>query len=68
MLIEMNVDRERRQLVFHIKTAQTSEQVRVLKTAAETWLEKCPEDAVIERVARELEKKEAWLKRRGEWY
>lgn len=68
MLLEMNLERERRQLVFHIKTAQTSEQVRALKTAVKTWLEKDPEDAVIKRAGRELKKKEAWLKMKGEWH
>jgi site-specific DNA recombinase len=32
------------------------------------YLNKYPEDAVIERAARELAKKEAWLKMKGEWH
>jgi hypothetical protein len=64
----MNLDRERRQLIFHIKTAQTSDRVRAAKAAVKTWLEKEPEDAAVKRAARELQKKEAWLKMKGEWH
>jgi hypothetical protein len=68
MLAGMNLDRERRQLVFHIKTAHTPEQVRTLQAAVQVWLEKDSEDAVIKRAAQELKKKEAWLKMKGEWH
>jgi hypothetical protein len=68
MLLEMNLERERRQLVFHIKTARTQEQVNALKVAVYRWLMTFPEDAVIQRVARELANKEAWLKKEGEWH
>jgi hypothetical protein len=64
----MNVERERLQLVFYIKTAQTLEQIRNLKGTVKSWLKTWPEDAVIARAARELASKEAWLKRRGEWH
>ena len=68
MLLEMNLERERRQLVFHIKTAHTPEQVRALQAAVQDWLVKNPEDAAIKRACRELKKKEAWLKMKGEWH
>jgi hypothetical protein len=68
MLLAMNLDRERRQLIFHIKAAQTPDRVRAVKATVKTWLNKYPEDAVIERAARELAKKEAWLKMKGEWH
>jgi hypothetical protein len=64
----MNLDRERRQLIFHIKTAQTPDKVRAVKAAVKTWLEKAPEDTAVQRAARELQKKEAWLKMKGEWH
>jgi hypothetical protein len=65
MLLEINVPRERRELVLHIKTALTQEQVKALKGAVQCWLERCTEDAVIQRVARELANKKAWLKKKG---
>jgi hypothetical protein len=68
MLLEMNVERERRQLVFLIKTARTQEQISNLKGTVKDWLNEWPEDAVIQRVARELVNKEAWLKKIGEWH
>jgi hypothetical protein len=68
MLPAMNLDRERRQLVFHIKAAQTPDRVRAVKAAVKTWLEKNPEHAAIQRAARELQKKNAWLKMKGEWH
>jgi hypothetical protein len=67
-LLEMNVERERRQLVFYIKTAQTQEQITNLEGAVKTWLKSSPEDAVIQRAARELANKEAWLKKNGKWH
>jgi hypothetical protein len=68
MLLEMTVERERLQLVFYIKTAQTPEQIRNLKGTVKSWLKTWPEDAVIKRATRELANKEAWLKRNGEWH
>jgi hypothetical protein len=68
MLLEMNVDRERRQLVFLIKTARTQEQIRIRKETVKGWLNEWPEDAVIQRVARELTTKEAYLKKNGKWH
>jgi hypothetical protein len=68
MLLKMNVHRERRQLVFHIKTARTQDQIEALKGIVKNWLKSWPEDAVIQRVARELVNKEAWLKMNGEWH
>jgi hypothetical protein len=64
----MNIDHERRQLIFHIKVAQTPDRVRPVKAAVKTWLEKEPEDAAVKSAARELQKKEAWLKMKGEWH
>jgi hypothetical protein len=32
------------------------------------WLKEWPEDAVIQRAARELVNKEAWLKKKGKWH
>ena len=55
----MNVERERLQLVFYIKTAQTPEQIRNLKGTVKSWLKTWPEDAVIKRATRELANKEA---------
>jgi hypothetical protein len=63
----MNVESERRQLVFLIKTAQTPEKIRNLKGTVKGWLKEWPEDAVIQRAARELTNKEAWLKKSGQW-
>jgi hypothetical protein len=68
ILLEMNVHRERRQLVFHIKTARTQEEIRKVEGTVKLWLEKWPEDPVIQRAARELANKEAWLKKKGEWH
>jgi N-glycosylase/DNA lyase len=68
MLSVMNLDRERRQLIFHIKAAQTPEQIRAAKKAVKAWMYKYPEDAAVERATRELAKKEAWLKIKGEWH
>jgi hypothetical protein len=68
MLLGMNLERERRQLVFSIKVALTQEQVQALKVAVNSWLKASPEDVVIRRVARELVNKEAWLKKKGEWH
>jgi hypothetical protein len=64
----MNVHRERRQLVFHIKTARTQEEIRKVEGAVKSWLKEWPEDAVIQRAARELANKKAWLKEKGEWH
>jgi hypothetical protein len=68
ILLEMNVESERRQLVFLIKTAQTQEKIRNLKGTVKGWLKEWPEDAVIQRAARELVNKEVWLKKKGEWH
>jgi hypothetical protein len=68
MLLKMNVHRERRQLVFHIKTARTQDQIEALKGIVKNWLKSWPEDAIIQRTARELANKEAWLKMKGEWH
>jgi hypothetical protein len=68
MLPRMNLDRERRQLVFHIKTAQTPEQIRTAKKAVNAWMFKQSEDTVIRRAARELATKEAWLRTNGQWH
>jgi hypothetical protein len=68
ILLEMNLEHERRQLVFAIKVALTQEQVQALKVAVNSWLKASPEDVVIRRVARELVNKEAWLKKKGEWH
>jgi hypothetical protein len=64
----MNVEHERRQLVFLIKTAQTQEQIRNLEGTVKGWLKEWPEDMVIQRAARELANKEAWLKKNGKWH
>jgi hypothetical protein len=32
------------------------------------WLKEWPEDAVIQRAARELTNKEAWLRKNGQWH
>jgi hypothetical protein len=68
MLLGMNLERERRQLVFSIKVALTQEQVQALKVAVNSWLKSSPEDVIIQRAARELANKEAWLKKKGEWH
>jgi hypothetical protein len=68
ILLKMNVKRERRQLVFHIKTAQTQERVEALKEIVENWLNEWPKDVVIQRATRELANKKAWLKKIGEWH
>ena len=63
----MNLDQERRKLIFHIKVAQTPEQIEAIQKAVKAWMYKYPEDAVVQRVARELAAKEAWLKTKGKW-
>jgi hypothetical protein len=68
MLLEMNVESERRQLVFLIKTARIPEKIRNLKGTVKGWLNEWPEDVVIQRAARELANKEAWLKKNGKWH
>jgi hypothetical protein len=68
MLLEMNVERERRELVFHIKTARTQEQIRIVEGTVKSWLNEWPEDTVIQRAARELANKKAWLQEKGEWH
>jgi hypothetical protein len=68
MLPRMYLDRERRQLGFHIKTAQTPEQIRIAKKAVKAWMFKQPDDAVIQRAARELATKEAWLRTNSQWH
>jgi hypothetical protein len=67
ILLEMNVESERRQLVFLVKIARTPEKIRNLEGTVKGWLKEWPEDVVIQRTARELANKEAWLKKNGQW-
>jgi hypothetical protein len=64
----MNLASERRRLIFHIKVAQTPEQIRALKEPVNAWRSRQPEDEVIERAARQLALREFWLKKNGQWH
>jgi hypothetical protein len=64
----MNLESERRRLIFHLKVAHTPQQIRALKAPVNAWRSRQPEDAVIERAARQLALSEFWLKKNGQWH
>jgi hypothetical protein len=68
MLPDVNRTSKRRKLVFGANTAQTPEQVRYMREVVDGWLRRHPDDEIVKRAARQLDRSEDWLKDAGEWH
>jgi hypothetical protein len=68
MLPHVNLKSNRRIIVFGVYTAQTPEQIRAVRSEVDTWLRRHPEDKIVQRAGRQLERSEERLKKAGKWH
>jgi hypothetical protein len=68
MLAHVSMISNRRRIVFHVNTAQTPEQIKAVRVAVDTWLRRHPEDKIVQRAGRQLERAEEWLREAGKWH
>ena len=64
---DVNQTSKRRQIVFGAYTANTPEQIRLVRQAVDDWLRRHPDDEIVQRAARQLDRSEARLREAGEW-
>jgi hypothetical protein len=55
-------------MVFYVNTAQTPEQIRSVRGAVEAWLQRHPEDKIVQRADRQLKSAEDRLRKAGKWH
>lgn len=67
MLSDVNQTSRRRALVFCANTAQTPEQLKHMREVVAAWLRSHPEDEIVRRADRQLDRSEDRLKQAGEW-
>ncbi len=58
----------RRKMMFYVNTAQTPEQIRSLRSAVDTWLRRHPDDKIVQRASRQLNRAEDRLRKAGKWH
>jgi hypothetical protein len=68
MLPDVNKTSNRRQIVFCANTAQTPEEIRYVRELVAAWLRRHPEDEIVKRAARQLDRSEDRLRKAGEWH
>jgi hypothetical protein len=68
MLPDMNKTSERRYLVFGANTAHTPDQIVTMREVLATWLIRHPDDEIVKRAARRLDRYEDRLRQAGEWH
>jgi hypothetical protein len=66
MLPDVNKTSKRRQIVFCANTAQTPEEIRYVRDAVDAWLRRDPDDEIVKRAARMLDRAEDRLRQAGE--
>ncbi len=64
----VNLISDRRRMVFYVNTAQTPEQIRSVRGAVEAWLQRHPEDKIVQRADRQLKSAEDRLRKAGKWH
>jgi hypothetical protein len=68
MLPDVNQTSRRRAIVFGANTAHTPDQIVTMREVVDAWLRLSPEDEVVKRAARQLERYEDRLRKAGEWH
>ena len=68
MLPDVNQTSRRRAIVFGAITAHTPDQIVTMREVVDAWLRLSPEDEVVKRAARQLERYENRLRKAGEWH
>ena len=68
MLPDVNQMSKRRQIMFGANTAHTPEQIRLVRQAVADWLRQHPDDEIVRRAARKLDRSEDRLRKAGEWH
>jgi hypothetical protein len=58
----------RRRMVFYVNTAQAPAQIRNVRSAVDTWLQRHPEDKIVQRADRQLKRSEDRLREAGKWH
>ena len=67
MLADVNKTSRRRYLVFSANVAQTPDQIKAVSEGVVGWFRSYPEDKVIQRASRKLERSKQPLRQEGEW-
>ncbi len=66
MLAGVNQTSRRRYLVFAANVAQTPEQIQAVSEGVASWLRHYPEEKIVKRAARQLERSKQRLNQAGE--
>jgi hypothetical protein len=68
MLPDVDLTSKGRYLVFGANTTHTPDQIVTMREVVGAWLPLSPEDEVVKRAARQLERYEDRLRKAGEWH
>ena len=68
MLPDVNQTSRRRTIVYGAYTAHTPELIIYMRGVVDAWLRLSPEDEVVKRATRQLERSEDRLRKAGEWH
>ena len=68
MLPDVNQTSRRRAIVFGANTAHTPDQIVTMREVVGAWLRLHPEDEVVKRAARRLDRAEDRMRQAGEWH